>query len=73
MPVTGREELENRLAELEHQFADSEDVPRPPHWGGYALRPELMEFWQGREDRLHDRLIYRLAPDGSWSRGRLAP
>jgi len=48
------------------------DVPAPPNWGGYRLRPETVEFWQGRPDRLHDRLRYRLV-DGSWIVERLAP
>jgi pyridoxamine 5'-phosphate oxidase len=47
--------------------------PRPPHWGGYRLRPEYWEFWQGRSSRLHDRIAYRLQPDGTWLRQRLAP
>jgi len=47
--------------------------PRPPHWGGYRLVPDMWEFWQGRKSRLHDRLRYRLADDGSWIRERLAP
>jgi pyridoxamine 5'-phosphate oxidase len=47
--------------------------PRPPHWGGYRLRPDAWEFWQGRKSRLHDRLRYRLADDGRWVRERLAP
>ncbi len=47
--------------------------PRPPHWGGYRLQPDTWEFWQGRRSRLHDRLRYRLAPDSSWIRERLAP
>ncbi len=47
--------------------------PRPEHWGGYRLRPDGWEFWQGRRSRLHDRLRYRLLPDGSWVRERLAP
>jgi pyridoxamine 5'-phosphate oxidase len=47
--------------------------PRPPHWGGYRLDPDLFEFWQGRRSRLHDRLRYTLQPDGSWTRERLAP
>jgi len=47
--------------------------PRPPHWGGYRLVPDTWEFWQGRKSRLHDRLRYRLADDGSWIRERLAP
>jgi pyridoxamine 5'-phosphate oxidase len=47
--------------------------PRPPHWGGYRLRPDTWQFWQGRKSRLHDRLRYRLEKDGSWTRERLAP
>jgi pyridoxamine 5'-phosphate oxidase len=47
--------------------------PRPPHWGGYRLVPDMWEFWQGRKSRLHDRLRYRLGEDGSWIRERLAP
>src|SRR6266404_2646371 len=63
--VNNRETLEARFAELQKRFG--EDVPRPEHWGGYRLRPNSMEFWQGRENRLHDRLRYRLEEDGSWS------
>jgi len=48
-------------------------VPRPPHWGGYRVKPEVIEFWQGRENRLHDRLLYTLQADGSWLLERLAP
>ena len=47
--------------------------PRPPHWGGYRLKPDAWEFWQGRPSRLHDRLRYRLQSDGTWLRERLAP
>ena len=47
--------------------------PRPPHWGGFRLVPDRWEFWQGRKSRLHDRLSYRLQPDGGWLRERLAP
>ena len=47
--------------------------PRPPHWGGFRLLPDRWEFWQGRKSRLHDRLSYRLQPDGAWLRERLAP
>jgi pyridoxamine 5'-phosphate oxidase len=47
--------------------------PRPPHWGGYCLKPDTWEFWQGRKSRLHDRLRYRLQADGLWLRERLAP
>jgi pyridoxamine 5'-phosphate oxidase len=51
---------------------ESEDVPAPPNWGGYRLRPDVVEFWQGREDRLHDRIRYDRTEDG-WRKQRLAP
>jgi len=69
--VETREVLETRFAELEKRFG--EDVPRPEHWGGYRLKPNSIEFWQGRDNRLHDRLLYRLEEDGSWSIERLGP
>lgn len=69
--IEGREVLERKLAELEEQYAD-QPPPRPPHWGGYRLQPQLVEFWQGRPSRLHDRLCYRLE-NGIWQRERLAP
>jgi len=69
--VETREVLEARFAELEKRFG--EDVPRPEHWGGYRLKPNSIEFWQGRDNRLHDRLLYRLEEDDSWSIERLGP
>jgi pyridoxamine 5'-phosphate oxidase len=69
--VENRETLEARFGELEKRFG--EKVPRPEHWGGYRLRPNSIEFWQGRDNRLHDRLRYRLQEDGSWLIERLAP
>ena len=69
--IDSREGLEQRLGAVQQQYADT-DAPRPPHWGGYRLVPTLIEFWQGRPSRLHDRLCYRLV-DGSWVRERLAP
>jgi pyridoxamine 5'-phosphate oxidase len=68
--VESRETLEARFAELEKRFG--EHVPRPEHWGGYRLRPNSIEFWQGRDNRLHDRLRYRLQEDG-WLVERLGP
>ena len=56
----------------EDKFSDSE-IPRPPHWGGYRVKPVTLEFWQGRPDRLHDRLLYSLQENGSWLIERLAP
>jgi pyridoxamine 5'-phosphate oxidase len=75
-PIAGRAALEERQAQAEQRFAGAADLPRPPHWGGYRLRPQDLEFWQGRPSRLHDRLLYvRPAggPDGAWTRTRLAP
>ncbi len=69
--ITSRENLEKRFAEFELEFADN--VPRPPHWGGYRLIPTAIEFWQGRDNRLHDRIRYRLQQDKSWRIERLAP
>jgi len=69
--VASRETLEGRFAEIERRFGD--DVPRPPHWGGYRLKPDSIEFWQGRENRLHDRLRYCLQDDGTWVIERLGP
>jgi len=69
-PVESREELERRFAEFEQ--ASSSDIPRPAHWGGYRLVPETYEFWEHRENRLHDRLRYRRDRDG-WVAERLSP
>lgn len=69
--VADRAALEAAVAEAAERF-EGEDVPRPPFWGGYRLEPETWEFWQGRSNRLHDRVRYRRA-DGAWVRERLAP
>ena len=70
--VTGRNSLESALANVQRQFADADSVPVPPHWGGWRVQPEVVEFWQGRRDRMHDRLRYKLFGD-SWKIQRLAP
>jgi len=67
----GRTELEARMASVTTRF-EGQDVPCPPHWGGYLLEPTRFEFWQGRPNRLHDRLVYRLDGDG-WRIARLSP
>ena len=69
--ISSREVLEHRLQELMVENANG-DVPRPPYWGGYRLGPTSIEFWQGRPNRLHDRLRYRLR-DGNWLLERLSP
>ena len=71
--IPSREFLEIRLTDLETQYPPGVDVPRPEMWGGYRVVPALIEFWQGRRNRLHDRLRWRRQPDGSWTRERLAP
>lgn len=71
-PVDSREALDARYAELLALHADGQ-VPRPASWGGYRVKPERIEFWQGRTSRLHDRLLYVRESSGSWTRRRLAP
>ena len=66
-----REELDRRYGELAAEVGDA-PVPRPAHWGGYVVRPEEIEFWQGRESRMHDRFLYT-QPGGGWRIERLAP
>jgi pyridoxamine 5'-phosphate oxidase len=70
--IESRDILEKRLEKLKSEYADL-TVPRPPHWGGFRLIPDLLEFWQGRPSRLHDRLCYRRLKEGQWLRERLSP
>jgi len=70
--VADRAALEERLRTLEEKYRDQE-IPRPPHWGGYRLIPSVIEFWQGRPNRLHDRLRYSRQEDNHWLIERLAP
>ncbi len=69
--IGSREALEDRLRELEERYGGAE-IPRPPFWGGYRVGPDTVEFWQGRENRLHDRLVYRRSERG-WRIERLQP
>lgn len=69
--VENRGVLEKRFEEFDSKFGDN--VPRPPHWGGYRVKPTVIEFWQGQENRMHDRLRYTLQDDGGWLIERLAP
>jgi pyridoxamine 5'-phosphate oxidase len=71
-PVEDRGALEERLRELEAEY-EGREVPRPPFWGGYRVEPETVEFWQGRENRLHDRLLYSRVGGGAWKLERLQP
>jgi pyridoxamine 5'-phosphate oxidase len=70
--IPGRTFLEKRMEQLLQEFTGKE-VPRPANWGGYRVLPHTIEFWQGRPNRLHDRLRFRLGPTGSWIIERLAP
>lgn len=73
--VDSRAELEQNLEEVTAEYENEDTIPRPPHWGGYVVRPTAIEFWQGRPNRLHDRLRYRRdnPESADWTLERLAP
>ncbi|WP_267389127.1 pyridoxamine 5'-phosphate oxidase [Sphingomonas sp. GC_Shp_3] len=71
-PLDARETFEARFAEMEARFAGG-DVPRPPHWGGYRVAPERIEFWQDRAHRLHERRLFTRTAAGGWNEGLLYP
>ena len=70
--IRSREYLEHKLKELENEYVNKE-ISRPEHWGGYLVRPASIEFWQGRPNRLHDRLLYTDQKESNWKMERLAP
>ncbi|MGQ0737307.1 MAG: pyridoxamine 5'-phosphate oxidase [Acidobacteriota bacterium] len=70
--IADRPTLERAYDAVKRQYPE-QPIPCPPNWGGFALAPEQVEFWQGRPSRLHDRILYTRRPDGTWSRARLAP
>ena len=71
--ISSREELEKKELEIIKQFDNMEVIPKPPHWGGYNVKPVIIEFWQGRPSRLHDRIQYSIQEGGNWKIERLAP
>ncbi len=71
--VPDRRALDHALEQAGQRFADTEQVPLPVHWGGVRIRPVSVEFWQGRPNRMHDRLRYQVGDDGRWTVARLAP
>ncbi|HTH81794.1 MAG TPA: pyridoxamine 5'-phosphate oxidase [Mucilaginibacter sp.] len=70
--IADRDVLENKTSQLEAEYDDKE-IPKPSYWGGYVLKPRLIEFWQGRPSRLHDRILYKKIDNKNWKKVRLAP
>ncbi len=71
--VASRADLDAGLGVVRARYGDTGEIPLPPFWGGYRVRPETIEFWQGRANRMHDRFEYTRQPDGSWTLERLSP
>jgi len=69
--IASRAELEERVSELDRRYV--ENIPVPENWGGYCVRPDKIEFWQGRSNRLHDRILFQKEGEGTWRRQRLSP
>jgi pyridoxamine 5'-phosphate oxidase len=71
--LASRKDLEAAMSQLELRYGGTDDIPKPKHWGGYCLSPVMIEFWQGRRSRLHDRIRYTRTSPQTWSINRLAP
>jgi len=71
--IDSRGFLENKTVQITEQYSQVESVPRPPHWGGFVLKPTYFEYWQGRSNRLHDRICYTQTAKNTWKIERLAP
>lgn len=71
--ITDRSEIENNIKAIQEKYAGMDPLPAPKHWGGYIVKPTSYEFWQGRDDRLHDRFRYEPNAEGEWAINRLAP
>lgn len=71
--IASRDALDAQYQATEQRFAQTEQIPRPPHWGGFIVRPERYEFWQGAQARLHDRYLYTRNAAGQWQQQRLQP
>nr|MBV6630934.1 pyridoxamine 5'-phosphate oxidase [Oceanococcus sp. HetDA_MAG_MS8] len=72
-PIASRRAMEERYAQIEERFTGVDSIPRPPHWGGFALSADWVELWQGQANRFHDRVTYTRQSDASWSIERLQP
>lgn len=72
-PIASAEELRQRFETLEQIYGNDQPIPRPENWGGFRIQPTRIEFWQGRENRLHDRILYTRDEAGEWGTTRLAP
>src|ERR1700744_453738 len=71
--IASRDILEKKWTELETEYGENKEIPKPSFWGGYILKPQLIEFWQGRRSRLHDRILYKKTDKTNWKKVRLAP
>ncbi len=72
-PIASQAQLERQFLEMKQKFSGEDEIPLPSFWGGYRVRPHSIEFWQGRQHRLHDRFLYRRGVEESWTIERLSP